>query len=90
MNSKDNDARTVYYPVRTHTWLKKEEIEEYLCTEPFDREDDCIDHCKRTGIEKYTLECQIKKPILFDSELEFEWITVYLTIKKVAKCQEKS
>lgn len=78
-----NDTRTVFYPVRTHTWLRKEEVEEYLCTEPFNEEEDCIKHCQRTGIDNYTLECQIKKRVLFDDDLEWEWLTAYLTIKKV-------
>jgi len=80
MTTTDDDTRTAYYPVKTEVWLGKVEVQEYLCG-PFKNEEECIAYCNLKGIKTYTLEAQVKKKVLFDPEIDWEWLTAYLTIK---------
>ncbi|MBT6053303.1 MAG: hypothetical protein HOG49_41435 [Candidatus Scalindua sp.] len=75
------DTRTAYYAVETEVWLGKVEIAEYLCDEPFDTEEDCIAYCDLKGIKTYTIEEQVLEKVLFDDDLEAEWLSTELLIK---------
>jgi hypothetical protein len=79
--SKLPSTRTSYYPIKTTVWLGKEEVEEYLCNEPFENEKSCISFCISNKINRYTIEQEKKEKVLFDDNLNWIWETVYLTIK---------